>query len=126
MNRENSAQNFKLPEMDLIKQIVIQTAKEELLPRFNRISFNHKADGTLNFSTGFPVFSVSLALIANRHPVMGIVYAAGYFIFKTAGGFACTIDGQDFFNGDMAAKSAVGACSEALFLEWKKWLGIKG
>ncbi|MDH5655593.1 MAG: inositol monophosphatase family protein [Spirochaetia bacterium] len=253
-----------------IKNIVTAAASEELLPRFNKIEFSHKADGsviteadfamqnriekelrnlhpeisflgeemnedeqksiidsgmpfwcldpldgTLNFSTGFPVFSVSLALIENRMPILGIVYdpvrdecfyaeqdkpaylndtplekkpsaplargvgmidmkrlgedlylrfyrerpfssqrsigsvalewcwlaagrahvylhgrqnlwdyAAGYLIFRQAGGYACTLEGKEFFSGELKASSAVGACTKELFLEWKEWLKI--
>jgi len=173
-------------------------------------------DGTLNFSTGFPVFSTSLALIENGAPTIGIVYdpirkecfysvsegpsrlnntilssnqpaaplskgigmidmkrldedlymrfyrerpfssqrsigsvalewcwlaagrthvylhgrqnlwdyAAGYLIFRNAGGYACTMEGETFFTGGLKPKSAVGAVGEDLFIEWKKWLKI--
>jgi len=37
---------MQLPDLEKLRQIVINTAREELLPRFTRVSRNEKADGS--------------------------------------------------------------------------------
>lgn len=117
-------------KLSLLKQLVIDAGKEELLPRFKNIDSSYKEDGsvvteadlsvqarlqqalldlspqipllgeemseqeqaaiigdgsssfwcldpldgTSNFAAGIPFFSISLALIENAQPVIGIVY----------------------------------------------------
>jgi len=116
-------------KLALLKKLVIDAGKEELLPRFQNIDFSYKQDGsvvteadlsvqarlqqalldlspqipllgeemseqeqaaiiddgssfwcldpldgTSNFAAGIPFFSISLALIENGQPVIGIVY----------------------------------------------------
>jgi myo-inositol-1(or 4)-monophosphatase len=51
-------------------------------------------------------------------------YAAGNFIFNTAGGHACTLEGEPLFVNALQARSSVGAVDESLFGEWTRWLGI--
>ncbi len=117
-------------KLSLLKQLVIDAGRQELLPRFHNIDSSYKADGsvvteadfsvqtrlqqalldlspqipllgeemseqeqaaiisdgsssfwcldpldgTSNFAAGIPFFSISLALIENAQPVIGIVY----------------------------------------------------
>ena len=51
-------------------------------------------------------------------------YAAGEFIFRKAGGFACTLDGEPVFTRSLTPRSSVGAVDEQLFQAWTAWLGI--
>jgi len=51
-------------------------------------------------------------------------YSAGNYIFKSAGGFSTTLDGQDIFVNEMTPRSSVAAVDEALFNSWTEWLGI--
>lgn len=51
-------------------------------------------------------------------------YAAGWYIFSKIGGQACTLEGGEIFNHDLAPKSAVGALDKKLFLAWTNWLDI--
>ncbi|MFW2440412.1 MAG: inositol monophosphatase family protein [Arenicellales bacterium] len=117
-------------ELSLLRELVIDAGKEELLPRFQHTSFSYKQDGSLvteadisvqnrlqkalnqlhpeipllgeemteqqqtaiiadgkstfwcldpldgtsNFATGIPFYSISLALIENGQAIMGIIY----------------------------------------------------
>ena len=116
-------------ELSLLRELVIDAGKEELLPRFQHTDFSYKQDGSLvteadlsvqnrlqtelyklhpeitllgeempeqeqnaiitecgtfwcldpldgtsNFASGIPFFSISLALIENGQPIMGIIY----------------------------------------------------
>jgi myo-inositol-1(or 4)-monophosphatase len=117
-------------ELSLLRELVIDAGKEELLPRFQQSSFSYKQDGSLvteadisvqnrlqkalyqlhpeilllgeemseqqqnaiiadgkstfwcldpldgtsNFASGIPFFSISLALIESGQPIMGIIY----------------------------------------------------
>ena len=118
-----------LPDIEVLKKIIRETANEEILPRFNRISYEVKddgsivteadlaadkrirnslaksypniaflseemepeeqegllktstqlwcldpLDGTSNFAAGFPIFATSLALIVNGEVQIGISY----------------------------------------------------
>lgn len=118
-----------LPDSSQLKALVVRTAQEELLPRFNHVGYQVKADnslvteadiashrrlkrelagrwphigflseemprsdqeallrnenpcwcldpldGTSNFVAGVPVFALSLALIAQGRPALGLVY----------------------------------------------------
>ncbi len=51
-------------------------------------------------------------------------YAAGEFIFQKAGGFACTLDGEQVFTRSLTPRSSVGAVDETLYRAWTGWLGI--
>jgi myo-inositol-1(or 4)-monophosphatase len=116
-------------ELSLLRELVIDAGKEELLPRFQHTDFSYKQDGSLvteadlsvqnrlqtelyrlhpeitllgeemseqeqnaiitkggtfwcldpldgtsNFAAGIPFFSISLALIENGQPILGIIY----------------------------------------------------
>jgi myo-inositol-1(or 4)-monophosphatase len=51
-------------------------------------------------------------------------YAAGEFIFRKAGGFACTLNGEPVFSRSLTPRSSVGAVDEQLFRAWTDWLGV--
>lgn len=51
-------------------------------------------------------------------------YSAGNFIFNTAGGHSCTLDGEPLFVNALQSRSSVGAVDASLFAEWTQWLGI--
>ena len=51
-------------------------------------------------------------------------YAAGEFIFRKAGGFACTLDGDPVFTCSLSPRSSLGAVDEGLYRAWTGWLGI--
>ena len=50
-------------------------------------------------------------------------YAAGDLIFRQAGGFSCTLDGEDVFIADVTPRSAVAAMDKQHFENWKAFLG---
>lgn len=118
------------PDLEAVQTLVIQAARDELLPRFNSVSHHYKDDGSLiteadlamnarlqkdladawpdvaflseemdaerqtallsgpdtplwcldpldgtsNFAAGLPAFAVSLALIQDGEPMLGIIY----------------------------------------------------
>ncbi|HIO92102.1 MAG TPA: inositol monophosphatase [Leucothrix mucor] len=258
-----------LPEIKKLENIIRQVAKEEILPRFNKISYSIKSDGSLlteadlsadkriqqslsenwpdisflseemeleqqegllqtadqlwcldpldgtsNFAAGIPLFATSLALIKNGEVVIGITYdplrdemfsavkgqgaflnntqihckpsgftldkaiaivdlkrltpalaqqlmlkapyksqrnigacvlewawmaanrghaylhggmklwdlAAGTLILSEAGGYACTLDGEDVFRASMTPRSVVISPDEQLFKQWVEYL----
>ncbi len=49
-------------------------------------------------------------------------YAAGSLILTESGGYACSIENDDFSASDIWQRSVVAASSEALFEEWKNWI----
>lgn len=51
-------------------------------------------------------------------------YAAGDFIFRKAGGYSSTLDGEDIFTHTLTPRSSVGAVDKALFTAWMQWLGV--
>ncbi|TDY01629.1 inositol monophosphatase family protein [Thiohalophilus thiocyanatoxydans] len=51
-------------------------------------------------------------------------YAAGHLILAEAGGWSCTLDGDDVFNNSLTPRSAVAALDRRLFKAWVEWLGI--
>jgi myo-inositol-1(or 4)-monophosphatase len=51
-------------------------------------------------------------------------YAAGNFIFESAGGYASTLDGDPVFTQALTPRSAVAAVDRPLFTAWTQWLGI--
>ena len=262
-----------LPDIEVLKKIIRETAKEEILPRFNRIGYEVKddgsivteadlaadkrirdslasaypnvaflseemepekqeeliktstllwcldpLDGTSNFAAGFPVFATSLALIVNGEVQIGITYdvvrdemfsaikgqgawlndkslecisnnfslsesvavidfkrlklglvmrlikgspyksqrnigasvlewawmaasrgqvylhggmklwdlAAGSLILSEAGGYSCTLDGEDVFKPTMTPRSVIISPDKELFKQWKTYLADEG
>ena len=51
-------------------------------------------------------------------------YAAGNYIFHSAGGYSTTLEGEDIFVKEMTPRSSVGAIDKALFKAWTEWLEI--
>lgn len=49
-------------------------------------------------------------------------YAAGTLILSEAGGYACCIDSDEFYEGDVWQRSVIAARSKSLFDEWKQWI----
>lgn len=49
-------------------------------------------------------------------------YAAGALIFMESGGHACSIEHDDFAEGDIWQRSVIAARDEKLFEEWKAWI----
>ena len=49
-------------------------------------------------------------------------YAAGSLILLEAGGFMCTLDAEDFTQGDIWQRSVIASLDEKLFSEWKSWI----
>ncbi|MDH5446067.1 MAG: inositol monophosphatase family protein [Gammaproteobacteria bacterium] len=45
-------------------------------------------------------------------------YAAGQLVFSEAGGYSSTLDGEDVFNHQLSARSAVAAVNKNLFENW--------
>jgi myo-inositol-1(or 4)-monophosphatase len=261
--------NPMLPNLKKLENIIRQAANEEILPRFNKISYSMKADGSLlteadlatdqriqqnlsdnwadiaflseemplaqqqtllqtadqlwcldpldgtsNFAAGIPLFATSLALIKNGKVVIGITYdplrnemfsavkghgaflngkklvcrpsgfsldkaiavvdlkrlnpalaqqlivnppyrsqrnlgacvlewawmaanrghaylhggmklwdlAAGTLILSEAGGYACTLEGEEVFQNSMTPRSVVISPDKALFSQWMEYL----
>jgi myo-inositol-1(or 4)-monophosphatase len=52
-------------------------------------------------------------------------YSAGNYIFTMAGGYSCTLDGENIFIDDLQPRSSVAAVDKKLFHEWTEWIGIK-
>jgi myo-inositol-1(or 4)-monophosphatase len=61
-----------------------------------RVWYVDPLDGTTNFAHGFPLFSVSLGLCVERHPVLGVVEAPamGWSFAGGAAAGASTLNGQ--------------------------------
>ena len=49
-------------------------------------------------------------------------YAAGALIFMESGGYACSIETDDFAQSDIWQRSVIAARNEKLFEEWKGWI----
>ena len=49
-------------------------------------------------------------------------YAAGLLIFKEAGGYSSTLDGEDIYVNSLSKRSSVGALDRATFDQWHNWL----
>ena len=49
-------------------------------------------------------------------------YAAGLLVFKEAGGFSSTLQGDDIYVNELSKRSSVGALDKATFDEWYNWL----
>jgi len=52
-------------------------------------------------------------------------YAAGHFIFQTAGGYSATLENDPLYEYSLAPRAAVAACDESLFNAWKSWIHAK-
>lgn len=50
-------------------------------------------------------------------------YAAGSLVLQEAGGSACTLEQDDFAQGDIWNRSVVASLDPVLFQQWKTWLG---
>ncbi len=266
-----NSKNAMLPDLKKLQDLIRQVASEEILPRFNRVGYEVKEDGSLlteadlsadkrisaelaimypeiaflseemeadeqeslvlnseqlwcldpldgtsNFAAGIPLFATSLALFVNGEVQIGITYdpvrdemfsavkgqgawlnnktlkcksshfsldksiaivdfkrlkpdlvqqllsnapyksqrnlgscvlewawmaanrghlylhggmklwdlAAGTLILSEAGGYACTLEGEDVFRASMKPRSVVISPDKELFSAWKKSLGI--
>lgn len=51
-------------------------------------------------------------------------YAAGNLIFSEAGGYACTLDGDQVYDFSLQARSAVASYDRDLFTQWCNYLSI--
>jgi myo-inositol-1(or 4)-monophosphatase len=51
-------------------------------------------------------------------------YTAGALVFAEAGGYACTLQGEPVFNGELAPRSAVLAVNQQHFRQWCKYLEV--
>ncbi len=51
-------------------------------------------------------------------------YAAGNYIFLSAGGFASTLEGEPVFTHELMSRSSVAAVDESLFTAWCEYLGV--
>ena len=51
-------------------------------------------------------------------------YAAGSFIFNTAGGYSASLDGEPVFTQQLTPRSSVAAVDRHLFDAWTDWLGV--
>jgi myo-inositol-1(or 4)-monophosphatase len=49
-------------------------------------------------------------------------YSAGQLIFKEAGGYSSTLEGEAIFANDLTKRSSVGALDRATFEQWYGWL----
>jgi len=49
-------------------------------------------------------------------------YAAGIVILEEAGGQACTLDSDDYWQGPLWHRSAVAALDPCLFEQWRRWV----
>ncbi len=49
-------------------------------------------------------------------------YAAGSLFLEEAGGHVCSIENDDFAQGDIWQRSVIAARDETLFAEWKNWV----
>ncbi len=84
-------------------------------------------DGTSNFASGIPFFSVSLGLLIDRKPYLGLVYdplrdECFTAILAEAGGCMEKLCGGPVFSLQLQPSSAVAASDPDLFADWKNWL----
>ncbi|MDP2805878.1 MAG: inositol monophosphatase family protein, partial [Gallionellaceae bacterium] len=49
-------------------------------------------------------------------------YAAGSLVLQEAGGYACSLDHDDFSQGDVWSRSVIASLDAELFQSWKTWL----
>ena len=49
-------------------------------------------------------------------------YAAGSLILLEAGGFMCTLEAEDFPQGNVWQRSVIASIDKKLFNEWKSWI----
>jgi len=49
-------------------------------------------------------------------------YAAGSLVLHEAGGRACNLDQDNFYQGDVWNRSVIASLDPALFQQWKNWL----
>lgn len=49
-------------------------------------------------------------------------YAAGALILEEAGGQVCTLNGDDFWSGDLWKRSVIAALDPSLFTQWRDWV----
>ena len=49
-------------------------------------------------------------------------YAAGLLVLKESGGHVCSIESDDFDQGDIWQRSAIAARNEIFFEDWKSWI----
>ena len=49
-------------------------------------------------------------------------YAAGLLVFKEAGGFSSTLEGEDIYVNELTKRSSVGALDKTTFDQWYTWL----
>ena len=52
-------------------------------------------------------------------------YAAGSLVLRESGGFACSIEHDDFDQGDIWQRSVIAARDEKLFAEWRGWVAAQ-
>ncbi len=63
-------------------------------------------DGTVNFSHGFPCFAVSLGLLLDGEPILGVVYDPVHDeLFAAARGLGATLNGQPILVSETAELS---------------------
>lgn len=51
-------------------------------------------------------------------------YSAGELIFRSAGGYAVTLDGEIIYKKSLQKRSVVAAVNDSLFNEWTAWLKV--
>ncbi|SCA62660.1 Inositol-1-monophosphatase [Chlamydiales bacterium SCGC AG-110-P3] len=68
-------------------------------------------DGTTNYAHGYPEFAVSIALLEDGEPIVGVVYEPIPELL-----FHATLDGGAFLNGELISVSAVSRLKEALLI----------
>ena len=49
-------------------------------------------------------------------------YAAGSLVLQEAGGYMCTLEADDFAQGNVWQRSVIAALDVRLFEEWKSWI----
>ena len=49
-------------------------------------------------------------------------YAAGSLVLQEAGGYMCSLDADNFEQGDVWQRSVIAALDEKLFTQWKSWI----
>ena len=49
-------------------------------------------------------------------------YAAGSLVLQEAGGYMCSLEADDFAQGEVWQRSVIAALDEKLFEQWKSWL----
>lgn len=52
-------------------------------------------------------------------------YAAGSLVLQEAGGHACSLEHDDFSQGDVWQRSVIASLDASLFNEWKNWLRLQ-